>query len=253
MTLEEKLTTCKLSGIQKSYERIIEEAQDQAWSYREFFERLIDEEIISRENNRFNRLYKKAKFPNLKTIEEFDFFKASYVDKKQIIGLASCDFIGDRKNLIFIGGSGTGKTHISIALGVEACRKGKTVSFYTAAELGNKLVAMQDPLQLGKFIEKLKKVDLLIIDELGYIEMSHTTTQLVFQIFSERYEKGSIIVNTNLEFKEWPWIFQDERMTTAIIDRLIHNSFILTFNGESYRYRQQKEHLLGLNNKSVQQ
>lgn len=96
-------------------------------------------------------------------------------------------------------------------------------------------------------------MDLLIIDELGYIEMSHTTTQLMFQIFSERYEKGSIIVNTNLEFKEWPRIFQDERMTTAIIDRLIHNSFILTFNGESYRYRQQKEHLLGLNNKSVQQ
>lgn len=242
--LQEKLTACKLAGIQKTLDRILIEANKGNWDYLKFFECLIDEEILSRENNRFNRLYKKASFPNLKTIDDFDFFKAPYLKRKEILDLVECKFIEDRKNLIFIGSPGTGKTHIATSIGVNACKLGKTVQFFTAASLGNKLSEAQDTLQLSKFIDKLRKVDLIIIDELGYVELSKSTTQLMFQIFSERYEKGSIIVSTNLEFKEWPNVFQDERMTTAIIDRLIHNSKILTFNGESYRYKTQKEILI---------
>jgi len=143
-------------------------------------------------------------------------------------------------NLLFLGAPGTGKSHIATSLGVEACRRGKSVAFYTAANLGNLLVEMQDEQQLSKFMSKLKKVELLIIDELGYVELSRQTTQLMFQVFSERYEKGSILVTTNLEFAEWTSIFHDERMTAAILDRLIHNSKIMLFNGESYRYRAQK-------------
>ena len=120
-------------------------------------------------------------------------------------------------------------------MGIEACKQGKSVVFYTAASLGNKLIEMQDQIILTKFIEKLKKVDLLIIDELGYVSLSQQSTQLLFQVFSERYEKGSIMITSNLEFGEWGNIFNDETMAAAIIDRLIHNSVIKSFKGQSYR------------------
>jgi len=203
----------------------------------EFFEALLDEEIISRENNRYARLLKAAKFPTVKTIDGFDFLKAPFLKKTEILEYLDLQFVENHQNLIFIGTPGTGKTHLSISLGVEACKKGKTVYFFTAASLGNLLVEGQETLALTKLIDKLRNVDLLIIDELGYVSLSSKTTQLLFQVFSERYERGSIIVNTNLEFGQWANIFHDEPMTAAIIDRLIHNSKIHTFNGESYRFK----------------
>ena len=236
--LQEKLTLCKLAGISKCYDKILKQASEQSWSYEQFFDILLDEELISRENNRFSRLCKKANFPVVKTMDEFSFLEAPFIPKDKILKLVDCSFIKEHTNLILIGGSGVGKTHLSTALGVEACKRGFSVAFFTAASLGNKLVEMQEGLSLSRFIEKLKKIDLIIIDELGYVELSADTTQLMFQIFSERYEKGSIIVTTNLEFKEWTKVFHDERMTTAIIDRLIHNSKIISCNGPSYRYKQ---------------
>lgn len=236
--LQEKLTLCKLAGISKCYDKILKQANEQGWSYEQFFDILLDEELISRENNRFSRLCKKANFPVVKTMDEFSFLEAPFIPKDKILKLVDCSFIKEHTNLILIGGSGVGKTHLSTALGVEACKHGFSVAFFTAASLGNKLVEMQEGLALSRFIEKLKKIDLIIIDELGYVELSADTTQLMFQIFSERYEKGSIIVTTNLEFKEWTKVFHDERMTTAIIDRLIHNSKIISCNGPSYRYKQ---------------
>jgi DNA replication protein DnaC len=238
--LAEKLAYCRLSGMAKSFQRLHKEATENALTPLEFFEALLDEEMINRENNRFNRLLKRAKFPILKTIDQFDFSKAPFLKKTEILELFNLEFIKENQNLIFIGAPGTGKTHLSISLGVEACKKGQSVSFFSAAALGNMLIEMQETLALSKFIEKLKKVDLLIIDELGYVSLSNKTTQLLFQIFSERYERGSIIVNTNLEFGQWGNIFHDEPMTAAIIDRLIHNSKILTFNGESYRFKSRK-------------
>ena len=236
--LQEKLTQCKLAGINKCYDRMLDIARIQQWTYEQFFSGLLEEELLSRENNRFSRLCKKAGFPTVKTIDEFNFLEAPFIPKDKILKLMDCSFIEEHANLILIGGSGVGKTHLSTAVGVEACKRGFSVGFFTAASLGNKLVEMQESLALSRFIDKLKKIDLIIIDELGYVELSADTTQLMFQIFSERYEKGSIIVTTNLEFKEWTKVFHDERMTTAIIDRLIHNSKIITCNGPSYRYKQ---------------
>ena len=241
--LAEKLAYCKLSGIAKSFERIYKEAQDNKLTPLEFFETLLDEEIISRENSRFSRLLKAAKLPIVKTIDQFDFTKAPFLKKTEILELFQLGFTEENQNLIFIGSPGTGKTHLSLSLGVEACKRGKSVCFFTAAGLGNTLIEMQETLALSKFLDKLKKVDLLIIDELGYVSLSSKTTQLLFQIFSERYERGSIIVNTNLEFGQWGNIFHDEPMTAAIIDRLIHNSKIFTFNGESYRFKSRKADL----------
>lgn len=240
-TLSLKLQFCKLHAMREHFERIIKEAGEHTWTYDHFLEALVDEELLCRENKRFGRLFKRARFPLLKTLEHFDFTKAPYLNKKEVMALYDCSFMSNKENLIFIGSPGTGKTHLSLALGVEACRKGKKVLFYTAAALGNKLVEMQQEKELSDFLEKLKQVDLLIIDELGYVKLSPQTTQLLFQVFSERYEKGSILLTTNLEFSEWADIFNDERMTAAILDRLIHNSRIILFNGESYRFRKHKE------------
>ena len=230
-----KLKYCKLSGIIEAFDRIHKEALDNSISHLDFIDMLLDEEVINRENNRYNRLLKSASFPTVKTIDAFNFSKAPFLNKKEIMDLLKLDFLRDNKNIIFIGDQGTGKTHLITSIGIEACKQGKSVLFYTAASLGNKLIEMQEQLSLNKFIEKLKKVDLLILDELGYVSLSQKSTQLLFQVFSERYEKGSIMLTSNLEFGEWGNIFNDEIMAGAIIDRLIHNSVIKSFKGQSYR------------------
>ena len=239
-----KLKYCKLSGMIDVFDRVLEEALDKELNHLEFFEMLLDEEVINRENRRYNRLLKNACFPTIKTIDTFDFSKAPFLNKKEIMELFTLDFLNDNQNIIFIGDQGTGKTHIVTSIGVETCKQGKSVLFFTAASFGNKLIEMQEQLALGKFIEKLRKVDLLIIDELGYVSLSHRSTQLLFQVFSERYEKGSIMITSNLEFGEWGNIFNDEIMAAAIIDRLIHNSIIKSFKGPSYRLLSRQEKIV---------
>ncbi len=226
-----------------SIDRIYKEVLDNNLNHLQFFEMLLDEEVISRENRRYERLLKKASFPTIKTIDTFEFAQAPYLNKKEIMDLLTLDFIDENKNIIFVGDQGTGKTHLVTSIGIEACKQGKSVLFFTAASLGNKLIEMQEELILNKFIDKLKKVDLLILDELGFVTLSNKTTQLLFQVFSERYEKGSIIVTSNLEFSEWGNIFNDEIMAAAIIDRLIHNSTIKSFKGQSYRLFSKQQNL----------
>ena len=238
--LYKKLKYCKLSGIIESFEKIYEETRTQELSHLEFLDKLLDEEVIARENNRYKRLLKKANFPTIKTIDTFNFTKAPFLNKKEIMDLLNLKFIEENQNIIFIGDQGTGKSHLQTAIGIEACKAGKSVLFFTAASLGNKLIEMQDQLTLSKFMEKLKKVDLLILDELGFVSLSRQSTQLLFQVFSERYEKGSIMITSNLEFGQWGNIFNDEIMAAAIIDRLIHNSIIKSFTGPSYRLLNRK-------------
>lgn len=241
--LFEKLKYCKLSGMIDSIDRIYKEVLDNNLNHLQFFEMLLDEEVISRENRRYERLLKKASFPTIKTIDTFEFSQAPYLNKKEIMDLLTLDFIDENKNIIFVGDQGTGKTHLVTSIGIEACKQGTSVLFFTAASLGNKLIEMQEELMLNKFIDKLKKVDLLILDELGFVTLSNKTTQLLFQIFSERYEKGSIVVTSNLEFGKWGNIFNDEIMAAAIIDRLIHNSAIKSFKGQSYRLFSKQQRL----------
>lgn len=241
--LFEKLKYCKLSGMIDSIDRIYKEVLDNNLNHLQFFEMLLDEEVISRENRRYERLLKKASFPTIKTIDTFEFAQAPYLNKKEIMDLLTLDFIDENKNIIFVGDQGTGKTHLVTSIGIEACKQGKSVLFFTAASLGNKLIEMQEELILNKFIDRIKKVDLLILDELGFVTLSNRTTQLLFQVFSERYEKGSIIVTSNLEFSEWGNIFNDEIMAAAIIDRLIHNSTIKSFKGQSYRLFSKQQNL----------
>ena len=156
-TLKAQLKHCRLSGIYDNYDRILQESEEQQWNHEQFFTALLDEEIIKRENSRYQRLIRQAGLPTLKTIAQFDFSKAPFLDKKEILQLHDCNFILPNTNIIFLGAPGTGKSHLATSIANEACKRGKTVAFYTAASLGNRLVEMQEERQLVKFLGKLKK------------------------------------------------------------------------------------------------
>ena len=171
-------------------------------------------------------------------MDTFDFSAATGVNKQKLLELARCQWIDEKRNCCLIGSSGTGKTHVAIALGLAACRLGKRVRFLTAAVLVNKLEAAQQQFQLDRFLNKLDKVDLLVCDELGYLSFSRSGAELLFQVFADRYERGSLLITSNLPFSEWHQMFQGERMTAALLDRLTHHCEIFEMNGESYRFRE---------------
>ena len=158
--------------------------------------------------------------------------------KPKVLELARCGWIESRQNCVLVGSSGTGKTHLAIALGSAACRAGKRVRFFTAANLVQKLEQAQQQLTLERFQKQLDKLDLLICDELGYLSFRRSGAELLFQVFADRYERASTLITSNLPFSEWQQIFQGERMTAALLDRLTHHCEIFEMNGESYRFRE---------------
>jgi DNA replication protein DnaC len=174
----------------------------------------------------------------VKELDTFDFTAARGLNKPKILELARGGWIDHRQNCILVGSSGTGKTHIAISLGAAACRQGKHVRFYTAASLVQKLEQAQKQYTLERFQKQLDKADLLICDELGYLSFSRSGAELLFQVFADRYERTSTLITSNLPFSEWQQIFQGERMTAALLDRLTHHCEIFEMNGESYRFRE---------------
>jgi DNA replication protein DnaC len=171
-------------------------------------------------------------------LETFDFTAATGIGKQKILELARCGWIQQKSNCCFLGASGTGKTHLAIALGLCACCNGQRVRFFTAATLVNRLEEAQKQYGLDRFLKQLDKVDLLICDELGYLSFSRAGAELLFQVFADRYERASLLLTTNLPFSEWQKVFQGERMTAALLDRLTHHCEIFEMNGESYRFRE---------------
>ena len=199
------------------------------------------------------RRIKAAKFPAVKSLPSqaccacpagqrisFDFKAIPALNKMQVLELARCEWIDRRENVIALGPSGTGKTHVALGLGLAVCQKGLSVGFITAAALVHELIEAVDERRLQRLQKQLVSQDLLIIDELGFVPLSKTGAELLFEIISQRYERGSIIITSNLPFDEWTEVFGAERLTGAILDRLTHHVHILEMNGESYRLRQSK-------------
>lgn len=176
----------------------------------------------------------------MKGLESFDFTAVPSLNKPLVLELARCQYVADRENVIAVGNSGTGKTHVALSLGLAACQRGLSTLFVTAHALVHQLMEARDEKRLLRLQAQLQSVRLLIVDELGYVPLSQIGAELLFEVFSQRYERGSTIVTSNLPFEEWPSVFRSERLTGALLDRLTHHVHILEPNGESYRLRQSK-------------
>jgi DNA replication protein DnaC len=236
MSVREEITECckrlRLSqNMVKSLDLI--EKQDTE----EFILEVLSREIEYREESRKARNLKTAGFYTLKTFDDFVFDNIRFPAGTNPDVLRTCAFIEERKNLILFGNVGTGKTHMATALGVDACRHGKKVRFFRTAALVNQLLEAKKGGELQKFFKQIQKADLIICDEWGYVPLDKDGSRLLFQLVSDCYERQSIILTTNLEFSRWVTIFYDEQMTTAMIDRLVHHSHLLVFDGESWRMK----------------
>lgn len=236
--LAHHLKQLKLPTVLREYDKVARECAREGVDHPRYLLRLIELELIDRERRTVERRIKAARFPAVKSLDTFDFTAIPSLNKMQVLELARCAFILRRENVIALGNSGTGKSHVALALGLAACQKGFTVAFTTAAALVHQLMEARDERRLLKLQRDLQAVQLLIVDELGYVPLSPTGAELLFEVFSQRYERGSTIVTSNLPFEDWTSVLGSERLTGALLDRLTHHVHILTMNGDSYRLKQ---------------
>jgi DNA replication protein DnaC len=232
---------CKLLSIPivaSSYESIAMAATKAKMSYQEYLYKVLQEQVIARIDNSVNARIKKARFPFLKTLEEFDFSYQPQLDEKLIRELANLNFLKTAHNILFIGPPGVGKTHLAVAFGLKAAYARKRTLFFTAEEIINELIAAEVSKQLLQFLDVISRVDLIIIDELGYLQISPKAASLFFRLITKRYEKGSVIVTSNRPFEEWGDIFNDDVVAAAILDRLLHHSHPFLIQGKSYRMKE---------------
>jgi len=236
--LAHHLKQLKLPTVLREYDKVARECARDGVNHPGYLLRLIELELIDRERRTVERRIRAARFPAVKSFDTFDFAALPSLNKMLVLELARCEYILRRENVIALGNSGTGKTHVALALGLAACQKGFTVAFTTAASLVHQLMEARDERRLLKLQRDLQAVKLLIVDELGYVPLSATGAELLFEVFSQRYERGSTIVTSNLPFEDWTSVLGSERLTGALLDRLTHHVSILTMNGESYRLKQ---------------
>jgi len=237
--LENYLRSLRLPTFAQNYQTFAQDATRSDLPYERYLFALCQAEMDQREANRVERAITNAKFPVLKELATFDFSVVQGISKTRILELAQCGYLTKKESVIFIGNPGLGKTHLASGLALAACRQGKRVRFFGAASLVNDLLSAQKDLRLSKFTAQITKLDLVVLDELGFIPFTKDGAQLLFQLCSDLYERVSIIVTTNLRFGDWNSIFGEERMTAALLDRLTHKAHIIEVLGESYRFRQQ--------------
>ncbi len=238
LLLRSNLKALRLPTILAEFEKLAREAAAANEGYEQYLLRLTELEVAARSANALATRIRQAAFPMPKDFDTYDFTAVPSVPKQKVLELARGDWIDQHFNCCLIGQPGTGKTHLAIALGLAACRQGRRVRFTTAAGLVNRLEEAQKQYQLDRFLGQLDKAELLICDELGYLSFSRSSAELLFQVFADRYERSSLLITSNLAFGDWGQVFQGERMTAALLDRLTHRCHIFEMNGESYRFRE---------------
>lgn len=238
LLLRSNLKQLKLPTMLSEWEKLAREAAGTNETYEGYLLRLTEAEVTTRTANALAARVRGAGFPVVKDLDTFDFSALPSVPKQKVLELSRGAWVEEHSNCCLIGNAGTGKTHLATALGLAICRLGKRVRFVTAAGLVTQLEEAQQQHRLERALRQLERVDLLIIDELGYLSFSRGGAELLFQVFADRYERRSVLVTSNLAFSEWGGVFQGDRMTAALLDRLTHRCEIFEMNGESYRFRE---------------
>lgn len=235
--LKHHLEKLRLPTIRREWQAAAAACASEGRDYGDYLLRLTERELIEREQRAAQRRTKSAKFPVLKTLENFDFAAQPSINETLVRQLASGEYLEAKENLLLIGNSGTGKTHLATALGFAACAQGKRVRFWGATALVTHLLEMREQHELKRFFTQVEKHDLIVLDELGYVPFSKAGAELLFDIVSRAYERLSLIVTTNLPFEQWTEVMGSERLTGAMLDRLTHRVHIIEANGESYRLK----------------
>lgn len=219
-------------------EGLIRQAKQEKLSYEEFVLNLSEAEVQARQENGRKRRLREANFPLIKPLETFDFGAAPQLDARLVKELSGCEYAQKPRNIIFLGKSGTGKTHLATGLGMEACKQGIRTRFVTGCGLANELIEARDEKTLARAVKRYAGYGLLIIDELGYVPFSKQGAQLIFQILAERHERKPVMITTNMGFGDWTQIFGDPSMTAALLDRITHKAHVINCTWESYRLKQ---------------
>lgn len=243
--LDTKLRRLRLGHMAGAFEAQNAEALKHKHSYLEFLQALVDGELESRDNKGLHKRIKSARFPNAKTLEEFSFDFQPKLDVKLIKTLASCDFVERKQNVILVGQPGTGKTHLSIALGIKACQRGFDVRFTTVQELAARLRGAHADHSVEQVIQEHIEPDLVILDELGFTPLDRLLADAFYRIIASRYERSSLIVTSNKSFESWAEVFPDPVIASAILDRLVHHAHLVPIVGDSFRMKELKQRKQG--------
>jgi DNA replication protein DnaC len=240
--LPEHLDYLKLVFVREHYEPLAKAAAEAHWGHVQYLAGLVEGEALERRQRSIQRRIRQARFPVVKTLEPFQWTWPQKINRLQVQNLFRLRFIEDKANVIFLGGVGLGKTHLATALGYAACQKGHSVLFATAVDLINTLAAAQRAGRLKPALGRYLRPAVLVLDELGYLPIDKTGADLLFQIISQRYERGSIVMTSNRVFKKWPEIFNnDSTLTSALLDRLLHHAETVLIEGKSYRMKDRIE------------
>jgi DNA replication protein DnaC len=238
--LEHHLKQLRLPTFLREYDKVARQCAAEGVDYPRFLLRLTELELLDRERRATERRIHQARFPVVKSLDTFEFPALPSLNKALVLELARSEFLLRRENVLLLGNSGTGKTHLALALGLSACQRGHRVRFTTAAAVVHELLEAKDEKRLLRYQKQMASYELLIVDELGFVPLSKSGAELLFEVFSQRYERGSTLVTSNLPFQEWTEVLGSERLTGALLDRLTHHVHILEMNGESYRLKQSK-------------
>jgi len=243
LLLEHHLKVLKLPTFVRDYKSVAAVCAQEGCDYPTFLLRLAERELIDRERRAAERRIRDARFPVVKTIDTFDFKAQPSINQALVRELMSGEYISKRENVLMVGNPGTGKTHLATALGFAACAQGKRVRFTTTTAMVTALLEARESRTLQRSQKQLERLDLLILDELGYVPFSKTGAELLFEVISRAYERTSLIVTTNLPFENWTEVLGSERLTGAMLDRLTHRVHILEANGESFRLKDAKKRI----------